>query len=387
MEQESNNDMPEGNKLIAVLKRPLVSFVLVPLLVFTFYQVFIASDRFVSSAKLIVKEQDSAATLDSSLALLSGFGVSTGSSDTELVRSYIYSNDMLEHLNTTLDIEAHYSSSDYDVFSRLEREPSREDLLSYYEDFVRVVIDDKSQVIEVSAQAFEPEFAKQITQAIVVRAEWFINEISRDLAKEQLEFVQQEHQVVDDRLRDIKAKLLAFQSRHNLLDPQVEGMAFQQIAYTLEAEIAAKRTQLRLLRSSMSDTAPLVVQTKSQLESLEDQLQNERARLTQQDGQNSALPEDEQNLSIGELLAKFSEYKIDLELALQAYASSQVSLEKSRIEAYRQIKYLVTVEAPTLPEEAEHPERFYNISLFFVVNLLLFGIARILIATVNELRR
>ncbi|MFC3093072.1 lipopolysaccharide biosynthesis protein [Alteromonas sediminis] len=387
MEQTPNTDAPQSNQFAVIFKRPLVSFVLVPLLVFAFYQAFMASDRFVSHAKIIVKEQDSAATLDSSLALLSGFGVSTGSSDTDLVRSYIYSNDMLVHLDEKLDIVAHYASSDYDIFSRLDSEPSREDLLSYYEDYVSVVIDDKSQVIEVSVQAFEPEFAQLMTQTIVERAEWFINEISRDLAKKQLEFVQREHQVVDDRLSDIKAKLLAFQSRHNLLDPQVEGMAFQQIAYTLEAEIAAKRTQLRLLRSSMSDTAPMVIQAKSELESLEDQLQSERARLTQQGGSTAALPDDEKNLGIGELLAKFGEYKIDLELALQAYASSQVSLEKSRIEAYRQIKYLVTVESPTLPEEAEHPERIYNISLFFVVNLLLFGVARILIATVKELRR
>jgi capsular polysaccharide transport system permease protein len=98
------------------------------------------------------------------------------------------------------------------------------------------------------------------------------------------------------------------------------------------------------------------------------------------------LPQEEQNLSVSQILAKFSDYKINMELALQAYTSSQVSLEKSRIEAYRQLKYLVTVESPTNPQDAKYPEVLYNISLFLVVTLMIFGIGRIIIATVTELR-
>jgi capsular polysaccharide transport system permease protein len=75
-----------------------------------------------------------------------------------------------------------------------------------------------------------------------------------------------------------------------------------------------------------------------------------------------------------------------MELALKAYTSSQVSLEKSRIEAYRQLKYLVTIESPTKPQEAKYPEIIYNISLFLAINLMIFGIGRIVIATVSELR-
>jgi capsular polysaccharide transport system permease protein len=61
-------------------------------------------------------------------------------------------------------------------------------------------------------------------------------------------------------------------------------------------------------------------------------------------------------------------------------------LEKSRIEAYRQLKYLVIVESPTQPQEAKYPEVFYNISLFLALTLLIFGIGRIVIEKVAELR-
>jgi capsular polysaccharide transport system permease protein len=237
----------------------------------------------------------------------------------------------------------------------------------------------------VFVQAFTPEFSHLVSKIIVARAEWFINEIGHTLAKEQLKFVQQEHALVEKRLKSVKTELLSFQSRHDLLDPQAEGMALQQIAYQLEGQIAAKRTELRTLRSSMSETAPQVLNVAAQLQSMTQQLENERGRLTDQSSSEDMLPE-EVNLNVSQILAKFSDYKINLELALQAYTSSQVSLEKSRIEAYRQLKYLVIVESPTQPQEAKYPEIFYNISLFLAIILMIFGIGRIVIATVKELR-
>jgi capsular polysaccharide transport system permease protein len=257
--------------------------------------------------------------------------------------------------------------------------------LSFFQDRVLVEIDDQSQIVSVFVQAFTPKFSHLMSKTIVARAEWFINEIGHTLAKEQLKFVQQEHALVEKRLQTVKTELLSFQRRHNLLDPQAEGMALQQIAYQLEGQIAAKRTELRTLRSSMSENAPQVLNTAAQLQSMIQQLENERGRLTDQSASEDMLPE-EQNLNVSQILAKFSDYKINLELALQAYTSSQVSLEKSRIEAYRQLKYLVTVESPTQPQEAKYPEVFYNISLFLALTLMIFGIVRIVIATIAELR-
>jgi capsular polysaccharide transport system permease protein len=371
---------------MAKFKRPIAIFVLLPFLLFSFYQVILASPRYESHAKLIVKEPNGMATLDPAMAIMSGFGVSSGNSDTELVKAFIYSTDMLFYIDQELYISEHYSSNEYDFFSRLSSKASNEDKLSYFQDRLLVEIDAQSQIVSVFVQAFTPEFSHLVSQIIVARAEWFINEIGHTLAKEQLKFVQQEHALVEKKLKSVKTELLSFQSRHDLLDPQAEGMALQQITYQLEGQIAAKRTELRTLRSSMSENAPRVLNTAAQLQSMIQQLENERGRLTDQSSDENELPADEKNLSVSEIVARFSDFKINLELALQAYTSSQVSLEKSRIEAYRQLKYLVIVESPTQPQEAKYPEVFYNISLFLAITLMIFGIGRIVMATVKELR-
>jgi capsular polysaccharide transport system permease protein len=367
-------------------KRPFSIFVLLPFFVFTFYQVILASPQYESHAKVIVKEPDGMATLDPAMAIMSGFGVGTSNLDTELIKAFIKSNDMLLYLEETLQIGKHYASGQYDFFSRLDDDASSEDILSYYLDKVLIEIDENSQVISVFVQAYEPDFALLMSSTIVDRAEWYINEVGHNLAKRQLEFVKNEHQLVEKRLQKDKTALLAFQRRHNLLDPQAEGIALQQITYQLEGQVAIKQTELINLRNSMSENAPKVIQAKSQLNSLVLQLEKERSRLTNEKAIDESLPEEEQNLSVSQILAKFSDFKINMELALQAFTSSQVSLEKSRIEAYRQLKYLVIVESPTKPQEAKYPEVLYNISLFLAVTLMLFGIGRIVIATVSELR-
>jgi capsular polysaccharide transport system permease protein len=371
---------------MAQLKRPFALFVLLPFFIFSFYQVILASPQYESQARLIVKEPDGMATLDPAMAIMAGFGAGPSNLDTELVKAFVYSNDMLHYLEETLAITKHYSDSQYDLISRLDDDASRESILSYYLDKVLIELDTDSQVMSIFVQAFEPEFAHVMSKTIVERAEWYINEVGHNLAQEQLAFVQLEHQLVEQRLQKAKTQLLAFQRRHDLLDPQAEGIAFQQITYQLEGLVVAKQTELIELRNSMSETAPQVIQARSQLNSMLQQLEKERSRLTSEKAGNEALPKEEQNLNVSQILAKFSDYKINLELALQAYTSSQVSLEKSRIEAYRQLKYLVTVESPTQPQEAKYPEVFYNISLFLAITLMLFGIGRIIIATVTELR-
>jgi capsular polysaccharide transport system permease protein len=371
-----------------LLKSPLVLVVILPFLFFAFYQIIWASDRFESQTQLIVQQPNGMSTLEPSMALLSGFTGGGGGKDTELVKAFIASNDLLTYLENQLGVTEHYSDSSYDYFSRLSGSATAEKKLTFYHNHVSSDIDVTSGVISVRAQAFTPEFAKSLTELIVKRSEWYINKIGHDLAKAQLSFVQNEHDRVEKKLQLAKTELLAFQRRHNLLDPEAEGLALQQIAYSLESQIAGKRAELRALRSSMSDSAPLVMQSKEQLLSLQDQLELERQRLTEvtkTDASSSSVG-GVKSLGVNEILTQYSAYKLDIEFAMQAYAASQISLEKSRIEAYRQLKFLVVVESPTLAEEARYPKILYNLALFLVVMLMIFGIGKIIFATAKELR-
>jgi capsular polysaccharide transport system permease protein len=352
-------------------------FVILPSLLFSIYQVFIATERFESQAQIIVQQPDAMATMDAGMALLSGMGVSAGGSDTELVKAYVYSNDMLQYLNQKLDLRNHYSQDFIDYFSAIHEDDTREELFAYYQERIKVVINDKSGVISINSQGFDSEFAQQLTNEIVKRAEWFINSIGHQLASAQLSFVQGEHETIEKQLALAQTNLLNFQQKYNLLDPTAEGVAMQQITYTLEGNIAVKQTELKTAQAIMSVKAPKVIALSNELNALKAQLKAERDKLAQTG---------KGEMPVSELLAKFTDYKVKMELAIQAYTSSQISLEKSRIEAYRQIKYLIVVEKATLSQESTYPDVFYNISLFLLVLSLMFGIGKIVLSTIIELK-
>ncbi|WP_068547378.1 hypothetical protein [Thalassotalea crassostreae] len=365
-------------KVPPALQHPIYLFVLLPWIIFTFQQIILASPRFESHSQVIVRQPDAQATMDASMALLSGLGVNTGDTDSKLVESYVHSSDMLEYLQQSISIIDHYKTSDADIFSRINAWATQEDILAHYQDFVIVEIDELSSIISIKTQGFTPEAAKEINESIIKRAEWFINNIGHQLASAQLTFIEGEHKIVEKRLENSKKALLNFQQKYNLLDPAAEGVALQQIAYNIEATLSAKRTELNTLEAIMSPDAPQVLSLKRIINSLEGQLREEKSRLTEH-----SIAE---NYSVGEISAKYSDYKVDVELSLQAYTSSLVSLEKSRIEAYRQLQYLVVLESPTLPDDNTYPKVIYNISLFIVILLLLFAIVQIISSTIRELR-
>ena len=112
----------------------------------------------------------------------------------------------------------------------------------------------------------------------------------------------------------------------------------------------------------MSAKAPQVMALQNELNALKAQLKAERNKLAQTV---------QGEMPVSKILAQFTDYKVKIELAIQAYTSSQISLEKSRIEAYRQIKYLIVVEKATLSEDSKYPDVYYNISLFIMIHNLI----------------
>ena len=367
-----------------LLTKPWFVLLVVPFVLFAFYQLVLAAPRYESRAQLIIQQPDGMSTMDPSMALLSGLGVGGSSTaDTEIAKAYIHSQDMLNYLQQHSNLKAHYQEHG-DIFTGLSSDASSEDLLNYYIDHTTIEIDEDSGVLKILAQGFTPEFANNLTKIIVSRAEWYINSIGHQLAEAQLQFIRLEHAKVEQRLRDAQKNILAFQQKNNLLDPEAEGLALQQITYGLEGQIAAKSAQLKGLRSTMTDRAPQVVMLEAELNALKTQLELERERLSQQGSEPTNTTAN--NRAVSQVLAQFSDLKIELELALKGYTASEVSLDKARIEAYRQLKYLVVVETATLPQDHQYPNTLYNILLFAVLQLMLFGIGKIILATVKELR-
>ena len=90
-------------------------------------------------------------------------------------------------------------------------------------------------------------------------------------------------------------------------------------------------------------------------------------------------------VSVSELVAQHANLRVQLEIASQAFSASLLTLENARVDAYKQMLHLVTISSPTLPQQNAYPRITYNLTLFAVVLFLVYGLGRIVVATIKEL--
>ncbi|WP_323921431.1 sugar transporter [Aeromonas caviae] len=335
------------------------------------YLGFIASDRYVSRAEVIIKQADQIKMLPDALSML-GLGGSNHQ-DVLLVQDYLKSWDLLAKLDKELGLKAHYQSDKADYFSRLSQDVSREDFIEYYREHLTLSLDELSGVLTIELQAFDPEYGKRVVAMMLKEAESFINKLGHQVALDQLAFVEKEVDRAYRRLQDEKAKVLAFQNSHQLISPESTSSARLGVVSQIEAELVNQQAQLKQLSSYMKENAPGVISVQSRVDALTRQLEQERAKLT-------GLDRDAMN----EINAGYMEVQTQATLAADLYKTGLISLEQARVEAYRKLKHLLVISQPSQAQDAEYPRRLYNLATVAVLLLLFYGLVVMGLATLRE---
>ncbi|HYN39899.1 MAG TPA: hypothetical protein VES39_11675, partial [Rhodospirillales bacterium] len=88
--------------------------------------------------------------------------------------------------------------------------------------------------------------------------------------------------------------------------------------------------------------------------------------------------------AMSDVLAAYEQVVAEQEFAELAFRAAQTALEKARIEALRQHRYLVTPVPPRLAEEALYPRRLRSTATVFVCALVAWGIGVLAVAAVKD---
>ncbi|MDP5209196.1 hypothetical protein [Microbulbifer sp. 2205BS26-8] len=357
--------------------RGLLLFVAAPLLIVGAYYLLWVSERYVSHAQLIVK--DSAASQTTSPAL--GFlvpGIGSDNQDVFLVVNYIQSLDMALYLDEKLDLANYYKSNRHDIFSRLDADATQEDYLAYYRQHIGVALDETTGIITIEMQAFDPSFAQHLVETVIQKSEAFVNAISNQLADKQVDFVKSELALAQRNLRNTKQEILDFQNRNNIVSPEELTKGIGSIIQGLEARLAEQRAEYTAAKTYLNPDSSQIISMQSGIDALEHQIEMEKVRLVGID------KEGKQRLN--SLGAQFQNLELDLQFATDAYAASLKALETARMEASGKLKHLMVIAQPSLAEEPEYPRKSYNLVSLFIILLLLYGIGKMLVASIRDHR-
>ncbi|WP_439097932.1 capsule biosynthesis protein [Campylobacter devanensis] len=346
------------------------------MIVVIFYYTFIAADRYVSNVSLSVKSTDGGSPVSLS-GIESLVGVASSSTeDIKLLQEYIKSFDMLQKLDEKINLRSLYEKQKIDLFFRIYSSTSKESYLKYYRDRIHILFDDTTGLLNVAVEGFSPEDARNISAAILEECERFINEISHNIAREQLRFAQGELESAKQKYKDAKNELLAFQNEYGVFDPQSLAKTKAGFITEIELQISKKETELNTMRSYLNDNAPEIAALKAELRAHREQLEKERRKVASNASQDK----------LNDVVAQFEALYLNLSFAEDVYKTAITAVETTRIEIGRKAKQVVVIQSPYVPDSAAYPNKMYNIITIFVILTLIFGVVRLVRAIIDEHR-
>ena len=346
------------------------------MIVVIFYYTFIAADRYVSNVSLSVKSTDGSSPISLS-GIESLVGVASSSTeDIKLLQEYIKSFDMLQKLDEKINLRSLYEKQKIDLFFRIYSSTSKESYLKYYRDRIHILFDDATGLLNVAVESFSPEDARIISAAILEESERFINEISHNIAREQLRFAQGELESAKQKYKDAKNELLAFQNEYGVFDPQSLAKTKAGFITEIELQISKKETELNTMRSYLNDNAPEIVALKAELRAHKEQLEKEKSKVASNASQDK----------LNDVVAQFEALYLNLSFAEDVYKTAITAVETTRIEIGRKAKQVVVIQSPYVPDSAAYPNKMYNIITIFVILTLIFGVVRLVRAIIDEHR-
>ena len=360
------------------LKVSFVLMVALPTLIATLFFAFVASDQFATESRFAVRGSSggsSAVDLGGLFSLGSG-AVDAESSDSYIVQEFIQSREMVELLIEKANFIAVYSRDSADAFYRLDPEGSIEDFVEYWRMMSSVKFDTDTGIINLRVRAFRPQDAQKLTETVIEESEKLVNDLSLRAREDSLQSARREVAIAEQRYADSRKALAAYRGDEQEIDPAATATSRQTLVGELEGELARLRSELRALKTTMSEESPRVVYVETRIEALRNQIQDERERMAEEEI--SGQP------GLTERLSRFEELTAEREFAEKAYVSTLSALEAARMEALKQQRYLaVFVEART-PQDALYPEGIRWTLVIFGALILAWGIVALISAAVRD---
>ncbi len=353
--------------------KPIFYIVVIPTMVFSFYMILVAPNRWVAESKVVVRDVNSQAASTTALGFIINEFNPVSREDAFFLKEYIYSYDMFEYLTKAIKLRKLYRNWVWDPFSRLFYHTSKEEALEYYRSKVLVVLEENSGVLTITTQGFNPQDAQRINNAILERSEWFLNNISHKIAKNQVSFFESQVKLALNNMQKAQQAMIAFQAEHNVIHPSVQTESGAKLVASLMAELATQEAELKALASYLSNNSPQIISMEAKIGALKKQIDQERKLIAGGDTQ-----------ALNSASLKFQNLEIEAKLAEEIYKSTLALLEKNTLNSVKQFKSLVVISAPTLPEKALLPRKIYNLILFFIVISAVYGTIKLIWTSIKE---
>jgi capsular polysaccharide transport system permease protein len=332
-----------------------------------------ASDVYVSESQFVVRSPDKPAASGLGV-LLKSAGFSNAGDEIFAAHEYVRSRDALKDLNRNDAVVHAYGNravSIFDRFNPLGFDGSFEDLYDYYRGKVRVDYATTSSITTLTVRAFTARDAQLFNRQLLERSEELVNRLNNRGRTDLVRFATQE--VVEAKIaaREAALSLARFRNASGILDPEKQATLQLQMVSKLQDELIGARTQLQQLRA-MAPENPQIPILETRIASLSREI----------DEQLGLVAGNRRSLSAS--AAQYQRLELEREFADRRLAAAMNSLEEARNESRRKQAYVERIVQPSLPDEAKEPRRLRGIFATFVLGLVAWAVASMLLAGIRE---
>ena len=324
----------------------LAVFVALPTLATAGYFLLFASPRYVAELQLTYQTYQPVQSLSAGLVQsVAGTSQSNSVDLGAIIYQYVRSAALLRQLDGTLGLRAAFSSPDVDWMSRMSPHASQAAFLRVFRRRVSVS-EGLGGYLTIDVEAAGPKPALDLAEAVAQACDRMVGEMSARARRDELDFAAAEVARQEERVRQARGALAAYQDLHRDLDPARMAGQLGAIVGTLESDLAVARTQLAQSVPFLSPGSPVIVQIRTRIASLEDQLRREQGRLAGPAGSAGSG-----GTPYSQTLAEYARLQLDEEFARTAYTSAEQGLVVARADAARKQDYLIDFVPPVLPDQ------------------------------------
>ncbi len=353
-----------------------VVVVVLPTLVAAIYFLLIASPRYVSEARFIVRAANQPQPTSLGFAL-QGVGLSTTSTDAFAVHEYALSQDSIEELKRRFDLSSMLRPRGGDVITgwpRLGEDRSDRSLEAALSRFVSIGYDSTTGISTLRVQGFAPADAQRLAEALLNGGERLVNRLNDRAAADAVSDARAVRDEARQRLTVAQEQLTTFRNREQFIDPARSATEGGQLIGNLLATVATLRAE-RAQLAAEAPSSPQLPLLDNRIAAYERQIEAERAKIA-----GSAD-------SLAGKLGAYEDLMLQRELADRELTQATATLLSAEQEARRQKLYLERVVNPSLPDRPSQPRRLISILVVLATSLLLYGIGWLVLAGVREHRQ
>lgn len=355
--------------------------VLLPLLVSTWYMFFRAVDQYASTLGFSVHQEDGGGSALELLSGISGLSSVSGSSspDTDVIYTYIYSQELVAEIDAELDLRSIWSTPANDFFFRFDETGTIEDLVDYWADMVKVHYDSTTRLIEVRVLAFDPRDAQRISEAIFTRSTEMINRMNDMAVEDAVSHARSELEKTHQAVIEARQEMTVYRNRYQIVDPEADLTAQMTVVGSLQEQLAAAEIELQLLKETSVASDQRLIPIQRRIRVIEERIKVEKAKLGL--GLDTGGGE-----AAAAVIAEYERLAADREFTETSYLAARATYDAALAEVSRRTRYLAAHVKPTLAESSRYPERGLLLGVLGVLLVMIWSILVLIFYSARDRR-